>query len=200
MLRRDFLIRSATNQDTSALLAIYAPYVLETAITFEYEVPSVEEFSQRIRQVQKKFPYFVAEIEGEIAGYAYACPFHERAAYEWAVETAIYVKKDQKRQGIGRELYATLEKTLAAQNILNLNACIAYPNGDDPYLTLDSVRFHTRCGYQLVGEFHQCGYKFGRWYNMIWMEKSLGEHTLHPLPVKSFTEIREQIRQQYGIV
>ena len=99
-------IRVATEADAEALLVIYAPYVEHTAITFEYTVPTVEEFAGRIRQTLKKYPYLVAERNGEILGYVYVGPFHQREAYGWAVETTIYVQSGSKRFGIGRELYA----------------------------------------------------------------------------------------------
>ena len=174
-------IRVATTADAPELLAIYVPYVRETAITFEYEVPSVEEFAGRIASVLKKYPYLVAERDGEIVGYAYAGAFKTRAAYGWSVESTVYVKQGMKRSGVGRALYAELERLLAAQHVTNVNACIAVPVGDDPYLTRDSVAFHTRLGYRMVGEFDRCAYKFGRWYSMVWMEKHIGEH-LTPQP------------------
>lgn len=182
-------IRTAAVQDAPALLSIYAPYVLHTAITFEYEVPSVQEFEARIRHTLERYPYLVAEQDGEILGYAYAGPFHERAAYDWAVETSIYVNQEFKGRGIGGQLYAALETVLARQNILNLNACIAYPSTEDEYLTKDSVRFHRHLGYRLVGEFYQCGYKFNRWYNMVWMEKHIGMHLAGQPPVIPFCKL-----------
>ena len=99
------MIRIATENDAEELLNIYAPYVEKTAITFEYEVPSVEEFRKRIRNILKKYPYIVEEKEGEILGYAYAGVFKNRAAYDWAVETTIYVREDQRKSGVGRALY-----------------------------------------------------------------------------------------------
>lgn len=169
-------VRVATLEDIEEILNIYAPYVEKTAITFEYEVPSLEEFTARITSILKKYPVLVAEQDGEILGYAYASSFHSRAAYAWAVETSIYVKENCKKLGLGKKLYEELERILKAQNITNLNACIAYPVEEDEYLTKDSVIFHEKLGYRMVGEFRQCGYKFGRWYNMVWMEKHIGEH------------------------
>ena len=116
------MIRTATTNDAEAILAIYAPYVEMTAITFEYEIPGIEEFRERIRNVLKKYPYLVAEAEGEIVGYAYAGPFKGRAAYDWAVETTIYVDRSRKRMGIGRKLYDKLEEALRKQGILNMEA------------------------------------------------------------------------------
>ena len=186
-------IRVATPQDAGALLAIYAPYVTDTAITFEYEVPSLTEFRKRIRHTLERYPYLVMEQDGEILGYAYAGPFKERAAYDWAVETTIYVKQGMKKQGIGRKLYQALEDTLIRQNILNLNACIGYPTVEDEYLTRNSMEFHQHLGYRLVGQFYQCGYKFGRWYDMVWMEKLVGEHGVEPVRVKPFPELQQEL-------
>lgn len=182
------VIRIARPEDAEALLEIYAPYVRETAITFEYEVPSVEEFRKRIESILKRHPYLLAEQDGKITGYAYAGVFNERPAADWAVETAIYVEKGCRRTGVGRVLYGALEKALARQNILNVNACIAWPEKEDEYLTYDSIRFHEHMGYRMAGRFHQCGYKFGRWYDLVWMEKHLGEHPAKPERVRWFSQ------------
>ena len=169
-------IRKAREEDATAMLAIYAPYVQKTAISFEYDVPTLEEFRQRIRRVTARYPWLVAEDNGRVVGYAYASAFHERAAYQWAVETSIYIDQRERQKGIGRLLHDALETALKQQGILNLNACIAYTETEDEHLTLGSVYFHKRLGYQQVAHFHQCGKKFGRWYDVIWMEKIIGEH------------------------
>lgn len=169
-------IRKARLQDAEALLAIYAPYVEQTAITFEYAVPTVNEFRRRMANVAESYPWLVAVDDGSIAGYAYASAFKERAAYQWAVETSIYVDRNERGKGIGRRLHEALEETLKQQGILNMNACVAYTEHEDEYLTLDSVRFHERLGYTQVAHFHKCGRKFDRWYDMIWMEKLIGVH------------------------
>ena len=192
-------IRIAGPQDAEALLAIYAPYVEKTAITFEYAVPTIAEFKARIARILEKYPYIVAELDGKIAGYAYAGCFNPRSAYDWAVETTIYVREDLKKAGIGRTLYRAMEDILALQNIRNLNACIACPEADDEYLTRNSIQFHEHLGYRLVGEFQKCGYKFGRWYNMVWMEKHIGDHPDNPPRVKRFDEIRPAIAEKFGI-
>ena len=187
------MIRTATTNDAEAILAIYAPYVETTAITFEYEIPGIEEFRERIRNVLKKYPYLVAEADGEIVGYAYAGPFKGRAAYDWAVETTIYVDRTRKRMGIGRKLYDKLEEALRKQGILNMEACIGYPETEDEYLTKDSVRFHEKLGYRMVGEFYKCGYKFSRWYNMVWMEKMIGEHQEKQPQIHTYSEIEDSV-------
>ena len=199
MDRRKPPIRVATTQDAEALLAIYAPYVEHTAVTFEYTVPTAEEFAGRIRHVLARYPYLIAEADGEILGYAYASAFHSRAAYDWAVEVSLYVNRDRRRTGIGGALYEALERVLSVQNILNLNACIAYPEKENEYLTRDSVAFHQHFGYEMVGEFHQCGYKFNRWYNMVWMEKIIGDHISPPSPVVPFPDLNVSVLQSMGI-
>ena len=176
MDKNEITIRKATKTDAEAIQTIYAPYVRETAISFEYDVPSVEEMAKRIEEVQKTHPWIVAEEDGKIVGYAYAHAFYGRAAYQWAVETSIYVDRQEKRKGIGKKLHDTLEDRLKKQGILNMNACIAYIEPEEEHLTQDSVRFHERMGYTKVAHFHLCGKKFGRWYDVIWMEKIIGEH------------------------
>lgn len=180
-------IRVASPRDAEALLRIYAPYVEETAVTFEYVVPSLAEFAARIAATLERYPYLVAERDGAPVGYAYAGAFKARPAYDWAVETTIYVDRAQRRGGVGRRLYGALERALSAQNILNLNACIAYPSEEDPFLTRDSAAFHSRMGYRMAGRFTQCGFKFDRWYDMIWMERLIGPHTAPAPPVRPFS-------------
>ena len=180
-------IRTATEADAGALLAIYAPYVEQTAITFEYEAPTVSEFQARIRHTLEKYPYLVAEKRGRILGYAYVSPFKERAAYDWAVETSIYVDKAVKHSGIGGKLHAALEQVLKKMGILNMEACIGIPEKDDEYLDHNSMNFHAHLGYRLVGTFKKCGYKYDRWYDMIWMEKLIGNHTENQPYPKRYT-------------
>ena len=182
-------IRTATIEDAKVLLEIYAPYVEKTAITFEYEVPPLYEFRERIENTLKKYPYLVAELNGEIVGYTYAGAYKMRAAYDWAVEVSVYVKEDKKRMGIGMALYSAMETALKMQGVLNLYACISYPVDEDEHLTMDSVRFHEKMGYAMNARFHSCGYKFQKWYDMIWMEKWIGEHKEVQEPVKSYQEV-----------
>lgn len=182
-------IRVAKPEDAEELLSVYAPYVTKTAITFEYEVPGLEEFRERIRRTLQRYPYLVAQKDGELLGYAYTGAFVGRAAYDWSAEVSIYLKEDRRKMGIGRRLYQELERISKAQNITNLNACIGYPEREDKHLTMNSIQFHEHMGYEMVGVFHKCGYKFGTWYNMAWMEKIIGEHEKSPEPVVSFPEL-----------
>ena len=182
-------IRTAMTEDAAELLEIYRPDVEKTAITFEYDVPTSEEFRARMEKTLKRYPYLVAEKGGELIGYAYAGPFVGRAAYDWAAEVSIYLKENQRGMGIGKRLYQAIEEISRAQNITNLNACIGSPDPEDEYLTRNSIQFHEHMGYRMVGEFCKCGYKFGRWYNMVWMEKLIGAHEAEPKPVVEFGKI-----------
>lgn len=181
-MNSEIVVRPVIPADADRLLAIYAPYVLESAITFEYEVPSLQEFEKRITHITSCYPYLAALAEGEIKGYAYASAFKNRPAYDWSVETSIYVDKDYHGQGIGSKLYRRLEELLRRQNICNLCACIAYPNPE-------SIGFHEHMGYKTVAHFHQSGYKFGSWYDMIWMEKFINPHLPDPKPFIPIKEV-----------
>ncbi len=187
--RTDIRIRTVTPKDAQALLDIYAPYIKRTAVTFEYEVPSTADFAERIACTLTRYPYLAAVDGEEILGYVYAGPLHVRPAYDWSVETSIYVRMEQKGRGIGSALYRELEKILLRQKIVNVAACIAYPENEDEYLTKDSVHFHEKQGYRLVGQFHECAYKFGRWYHMVWMEKQIGPHLAKMPPMIPFQEL-----------
>lgn len=196
MTGEDITVRAARTADAEELLAIYAPYIEQTAVTYEYEVPATEAFAARIGHTMEKYPYLVAQAGQEIVGYAYAGPLHKRAAYDWSVELSIYVKIERRGQGIGRKLYENLEETLRKQGIVHAAACIAYPERADEYLNYDSVRFHERLGFTMVGQFHECAYKFNRWYGMVWMEKQIGKHCENQPLVIPFSEILKNKKEE----
>ncbi|MDD6189072.1 MAG: GNAT family N-acetyltransferase [Clostridiales bacterium] len=199
-MEENITIRLARPDDAAELVEIYAPYVLKTAITYEYEVPSVEEFAGRIRNVLEKYPYLLAERNGKISGYTYAGAFSRRRAADWSVETSIYIRESARGLGIGRRLYEALENILREQGIRNLNAAIAAPVGaDDEHLTRDSIHFHSHMGYRFVGEFDRCGHKFGRWYDLVWMEKHIGTHMDNQPRPKTLDEVRSVIAEKYNI-
>lgn len=175
---KSIIIRSATVADAEAILNIYGYYVENTAISMEYDVPTLEAFQNRITNTLKKYPYLVAEQDGKIQGYAYAGRFHERAAFYRSAEVSIYVDKNVRKSGIGRMLYEALEKELQKMEILNIYASIAYTDVEDDYLNNNSKEFHEHMGYVQVAKFNNCCYKFNRWYHLIWMEKMLGEHEI----------------------
>lgn len=175
----DTIIRNVTIADTEELLRIYSYYVEETAVSFEYDVPSAAEFARRITDISSGYPYLAAVRGGRIIGYAYAHAFVGREAYRFSAELTIYLDKDERRHGTGRLLYDALESKLAAMGITNLYACIGVPSDEsegDEYITRDSERFHNRLGFKTVGLFTDCGYKFDRWYSMIWAEKLLKQN------------------------
>ena len=169
-------IRSATIADAPAILEIYGYYVKNTAISMEYDVPSIEEFQNRVENTLKEYPYLVAESDGKIIGYAYAGKFHPRAAFYRSAEVSIYIHKDARKCGLGRRLYEEIENMLKDQGILNVYASIAYTDEEDEYLNNNSTQFHEHMGYKKVAQFTNSCTKFDRWYHLIWMEKFLGEH------------------------
>ena len=177
-------IRTASAEDAREILKIYAPYVENTAVSFEYTVPTLEEFRARIVKTLAEYPYLVAEDD------AYAGIFHGREAYKHSAETSIYVDEDHHCRGIGRMLYGELERILLKQNVFTLCACIATPDGNpDSRLTDSSERFHEKMGYRLVCKHSSIGYKFGKWYSVVWMEKDIGEKCPNPQPFIKFSEL-----------
>lgn len=182
----------ATVADAAALREIYLPYVRTTAVTFELEDPTLEDFTVRVRKTLERYPYIVAVEDGEIVGYAYASAFRPRAAYLHSIETSIYMRMDYRGKGVGRRLYETLAKLLVLQNVFNMEACIAHCDPADEYVPATSRLFHERLGFRLVGKFTRCAHKFGRWYDMIWMERILGDHIANPEPFKPLPEVDQE--------
>lgn len=185
------IVRDATMKDAERILEIYNYYVKNTAITFEYDTLTLTEFQGRMKKTMQRYPYLVIVKDGRIEGYAYAGPFVGRAAYGWSSEITIYLDHNAQKCGMGRMIYEALEKALHDMGILNLYACIGYPECDDEYLTTNSADFHAHLGFVRVGEFHKCGYKFNRWYNMIWMEKVIGKHETEQPAITSYPTLRK---------
>lgn len=168
------VIRDACAADAAEMARIYEHYVRSTAITFDFESRSQKAFEELIQSTQQRFPFLVVEAGDGIAGYAYAARFRRQAAYDACIELSIYLDPACTGAGIGASLYRELESRLSEAGITNLYACIAYPVEPDEYLDYSSVSFHERMGFATVGRFHGCGRKFGRTYDMIWMEKLIG--------------------------
>ena len=187
-------IRNACPGDAEALSEIYGYYVRETAVTFEYEAPSPAAFLRRMEEIMRFWPYLVLEDNGRPVGFAYASPFHERAAYAWCCEVTIYLSPNDTRRGYGRLLYGALEEALVEMGILNLYACIGVPEKEDARLTNNSARFHEHVGYRRIGEFRNCGFKFNTWYHMIWMEKICGDHKAPPKALKAYRQTKTFMR------
>lgn len=168
-----YKIRFACEDDASRLLAIYAPYVENTTVSFEYDVPGEDEFKGRIRGIKKDYPYLVCENEGEIVGYAYAVRTMRRAAYAWNVELSVYLKEECTSRGIGTALYSALFEILRLQNVQNAYACLCSPNPK-------SERLHRKMGFELAGTWHDTGFKNGSWHDIMWFEKRIGNGEVPP--------------------
>ena len=185
---KEIKIRTATGADAPRLLEIYAYYVLNTAVSFEYAPPSVQEFESRILNTLNFYPYLVAEREGEILGYAYAGAFRQREAYSWNAETTVYLKATARGLGLGKMLYTALEEILKAQGMVKLIAAITEPV--DSSADYNSLRFHTAMGFVPVGRFEHCGQKFGKWYTTLFMAKLIAEPVSAMTKPKSFQHVR----------
>jgi phosphinothricin acetyltransferase len=164
-------IRGATAADSKAILDIYAPYITDTAITFETEVPAVSEFTSRVETIIKNYPYLVCEADGKIIGYAYATKHRERAAYKYSADVSIYIKSEYHGRGIGRKLYSDLFESLKNYKIYTAIAGITLPNEK-------SLALHKSFGFKEVGVYHNVGYKFGKWLDVIWLEKQIKEYDI----------------------
>lgn len=158
------MIRIATEKDIPQMLAIYAPYVEGTTYSFEYTVPSLQDFTHRFLSYTKQCPWLVWEEDGRVLGYAYASLPFERAAYAWCTEVSIYLSPEIQGNGIGRRLYALLEEILWRQGYQIIYSLITSEN-------LPSLAFHEKVGYQYRTTLEDCGIKFGRRLGVIWMEK-----------------------------
>lgn len=166
-------IRPATVADAAGCREVYAPYVRDTTVTFEAEVPPVEEFEQRISRALERFDWLVAELDGRIVGYAYAGPVKERAAYRWSCEVSVYVAADAQGHGLGRTLYRELFARLDAAGFRRLLAIVALPN--EPSLAL-----HSAMGFREAGRLERIGFKHGRWLDVAWLQADLGPESGPP--------------------
>ncbi len=181
-----YVIREAAEKDIHDILSIYSVYVLETTYTFEYDVPSFDSFQERFRSVTKQFPWIVCEVDGEIAGYAYASTAFERIAYQWDADVAIYLSDKFHRKGIATALYSCLIEILRLQGYYNLYALITEQNEA-------SILFHRVFGFSDIGIFHKTGYKMGAWLDVLWMEKNIHPYDDEPAAPVSVHELGEGI-------
>ena len=183
-LLKDIKFRNVQLSDAKQLLEIYAPYVTDTAITFEYDVPSLEEFTERIKNISSEYPYIVCTYKDKIVGYAYAHRYMERAAYQWNVESTIYLDMNYKSLGIGRMLYTKLVELLKLQNIENVYACITTENEK-------SVKFHEKIGFKFIGIYPDTGYKFERWYDITWLGIRISDKNQKPKAIKNINDVEQ---------
>lgn len=177
------MIRLATPADAEAMLAIYAPYIRDTSITFETEVPSVADFAKRVEHYLENFPWLVFEVDGEIAGYAYASRYRERIAYQWSLECSVYVSEKFFRKGIARKLYAKLFELLKLQGFTLVYAVINLPNDE-------SVALHESMGFTYFATYEKVGYKLGRWKNVGWWKLQLNDFADEPPAPVPFPELK----------
>jgi L-amino acid N-acyltransferase YncA len=168
-------IRLAAPRDAAAVAAIYAPYCEATSVSFETTAPSAEDMATRIAAIERECPWLVLDVGGRVGGYAYASRHRERAAYMWAVDTAVYVGASFLRQGVGRALYTTLFELLVRQGYVRVCAGITLPNPA-------SVRLHETMGFTPVGTYRRIGFKLGRWHDVAWYQTDLRPDAPDPAP------------------
>ena len=176
------MIRLAKESDLPAILKIYGPYVLNTAISFEYSVPNLDEFTERFRDITRQFPWLVWEENGTVLGYAYGSLPFGREAYRWDAASSIYLAPEAHGRGIGRKLYGALEALLTEQGYRKTYAIIT---SDNP----GSLRFHEAMGFRFLARFQDCGIKFSKLYSVVWMEKDLNTGEIPHIFPKSVWQI-----------
>jgi len=179
-----FNIRMVKEADYAAMLEVYKPNVLHTAVTFEYEVPSLEEYSNRINNIITHYPCLVCEQSGVIAGFAYAGLLRIKAAYQWSTETTIYVSEKFQGKGVASALYHALLSVLELQGFVNVYAAVTLPN-------MASERLHASVGFAEIGLFEKVGFKHGKWHDLKWYEMYLVEHPKDPHPPQSIISFKE---------
>jgi phosphinothricin acetyltransferase len=177
-------IRLALPEDAEQITAIYAPFCTETAVSFEYDAPTAAEMAERIRKITERLPWLVLDDASRIAGYVYAGPHRERAAYQWSVDVAAYVRTDYRRRGIGSALYAALFRVLAAQGYFKAYAGVSLPNPA-------SERLHEFMGFERVGEYRGVGYKFGMWHDVRWYQRALQPERPNPPAPRTVQEVMQ---------
>lgn len=181
-------IEFATLDDTKDILDIYAPYILNTSITFEYEVPSIEEFKNRIKKVTSYYPWLVYKVDEKIVAYAYASQYKERAAFMWDTEVSIYISPNYQGRGIAKILYRCLFDLLWLQGFYNIYALISVPNEK-------SIALHDSFGFELVGTYINTGFKLNHWCNLASLVKKLREAKEKPEPTVNIHDIDQQLRE-----
>jgi phosphinothricin acetyltransferase len=189
---RTGIIRLARAGDAAGILEIYGPFIRNTSITFETELPTVEQFGERITHYLESWPWLVCEIGGKIAGYAYGSQYRERKGYQWCVECSVYIHEDHRNKGIARSLYKKLFAILEKQGFRNVYAVINTPNDR-------SVEFHESCGFRFFAMYENVGWKMGQWKNVGWWRLILNEFDDEPLPPVMFSEFDRDFLNEIGV-
>jgi len=183
-MEASFKIRLAEDKDHAGMLAVYKPSVINTAITFEYDVPPLNEYAERIAKIASHYPCLVCETkDGEIAGYAYGSVHRLKTAYQWSAESTIYVADKFHGKGVARVLYHALLSVLELQGFVNVYAAVTAPNAK-------SERFHLAMGFAEIGVFEKIGFKLGKWHDLKFFEMYLTEHPANPAPPVSIGTIK----------
>jgi L-amino acid N-acyltransferase YncA len=178
------VLRLATPADGEAVAAIYAPYVRDTAISFETQPPDGAEMAARIARTLERTPWVVAEVERVVRGYAYAGRFRERPAYDWSAETAVYVDLSARGTGLGRSTMSVLLAILRLQGFRYAVAGVTPPNPA-------SVALHRSLGFERVGAFERVGWKFGSWHGVEFFDLELAPRVAGeaPPPIRPLPEL-----------
>lgn len=188
---RPFLLRQAERGDAAALLAIYAPFITDTAVTFEYDVPDEQAFAARIDEISAEYPYLVCERDGKPVGYAYAHRLRERAAYDWDAELSVYLAPEAQGRGVGTAVLACLIDLLELQGLRRLYSCVTLPNEK-------SIRMQKKLGFADAGVWHASGWKHGAWHDVAWLEKLVGAagapEPVVPFPALNGEKIQECLK------
>lgn len=177
-------IRLAIESDAESILKVYAPYIIGTTITFEYDVPTVDEFAQRLRAIRQTYPILVCEVDGQILGYAYAAVFKPRSAYQWTAESVVYFNEKGVGKGYGRILYECLIDVLRLQGICQAIAVVTSRNQR-------SIDFHAKFGFEKSAQLQKVGYKFGEWLDVDWMQYQFAPLSAEPIPIKTIDDIKD---------
>ena len=171
-------VRLASKEDAAEILEIYAPYILNTTVSFETQLPSIEQFQQRIENCLKTYPWIVAVLNGRVAGYAYASKHREREAYQWTCECSVYMHNDFRGKAIAKLLYELLFQILKQQQFRNVYAGITMPNDA-------SIRFHEKCGFEKFAYYENIGFKFSSWHSVGWWKLQINDYDQQlPPPLK----------------
>jgi L-amino acid N-acyltransferase YncA len=178
-------IRIAETTDAQSVLSIYSPFILHSPFTFENEVPGIDDFQKRMAAYLEKYPWLVSVEDGQITGYAYASKHRERKAYQWCVESSIYIHPDYQRGGTATKLYSALLQILRYQGFYNVYAVITTPN-------IPSETFHARLGFSEICIYRKIGFKLNQWHDVKWMVLALHDYNGNPEDPVPFQEIRNQ--------
>lgn len=182
----------SADNDAAQIQGIYAPFVRDTAVSFEVEPPSVEEMQQRIKNTLQRFPWLVCEHQGEVVGYVYATSHSDRVAYLWSVNVSVYIHQRCRRSGVGKALYSSLFEILRLQGFYNAYAGATLPNSA-------SVGLHEAFGFQPVGVYEAVGYKFGAWHSVGWWQLALQERSATPTLPLFIDEVKERVEWQAAL-